>query len=423
MTIFQYRTFLRKANKIISDANKSKQLVAVMLIDFEKLPALDSVLGYHAVDSMLKDAGHRLANALLPTDLVGYVGRYQLACLLSSLPTPSHAELAGHKIIRVLNTPYRQAKQEIFMAARVGISLSKPQKHNLNELLRQANAAVQVAIQEREFLKIYADTTDETSARKLDLFVDLDLERAIEESRVFLAYQPQLELSTNKIIGAETLLRWTHPRRGIILPDVMIHVAERTDLISKLTFWVFNTAMRHCAELHKAGLAIGVNVNFSAHNLREPDLVDVVSEALQLWNIPAHRVGIELTETALMEENQRSLDTLNQLKAMGIRISMDDFGTGYSSMALLGKLPIDEVKIDISFIRELLKRPEQAHIIASMIDLAHALGMTVVAEGVENMATRKRLQDMGCDFIQGYLIGRPMLLPDFISKVLPFNQA
>lgn len=201
----------------------------------------------------------------------------------------------------------------------------------------------------------------------------------------------------------------------------MIRLAERTGLITKLTYWVFNTVMRQCADYRRAGCDIGVSVNFSAINLRETDLADVVSQGLELWNVPPKHVVIELTETAIMDEHRQTLLILERFKEMGLQISMDDFGTGYSSMALLQKLPIDEIKIDISFIRNMTEKPESEQMVDSIIGLAHKLGMRVIAEGVEDWQIFSRLRELGCDMIQGYLIGRPVILQEFIPMVLNFN--
>lgn len=415
MPTLRYREFLKKAEKVLTRCRADKQLLAVIVIDFEGLSELDSVLGYAAVDAILYEVGVRVSGALHENDLVGYIGRHQVGCILPMLPTRGHAELAGHKLLRVLSEPFQQSDRQVLLVTRIGISLMNHHDYVLGELLRQAFSSIRSATNERELIKVYSHDIDELIMLELDLMIDL--ERAVEESRVFLVYQPQLRVNTNQIIGSEALLRWTHPTRGPIGPESMIRVAERTALISKLTFWVFNTAMRHCAEMQEAGLDLGVSVNFSAHNLREPDLADIVQETVEIWNIPATKIQIELTETAIMEEHKRSITTLTRFKEMGFRIAMDDFGTGYSSMALLGKLPIDEVKIDISFIRDMLKKPEQDRIVASMIDLAHALHMSVVAEGVENLATFERLRELGCDIIQGYFVGHPMPLGQFITNM------
>jgi len=303
---------------------------------------------------------------------------------------------------------------------RVGIALSNPNQADSAELFRQAHAAMNRASRDRVSLKIYSTTIDKFLISELGLLSDF--EKAIQESRLFLTYQPQLNVQTGKIEGAEALLRWTHPERGPISPDSMVHLAERTGLISKLTFWVFHTAMRQCAEYRNAGLNIGVSVNLSAQNLNEPDLIDIVTQVFNLWNVPTDQVIIEITETAIMNDHLLSDKILSQFKEMGLQIAMDDFGTGYSSLALLHKLPIDKIKIDKSFILDMLEKPENEQIVDSIISLAHKLGIVVIAEGVEDILTFNRLCELKCDFIQGFLITPSLPLPQFISFVSSFNQ-
>lgn len=420
MPVLGYHEFLRSANETLRRPENGGRVVAGLVVAFEGLAELDGVLGYAAVDELMHQAGERLVEALHETDLVGYTGRHQLGCLLDALPGESHAVLAAHKILRTLAAPFRLGERRLVVAPRLGVAVSDHLARDAGELLRRANTAMRQARREREPLKVYAQDADELMLLGLDLWGDLG--RAIEESELYLVYQPQLVLATGKIEGAEALLRWTHPQRGPIRPDIMVHVAEGTELISKLTLWVFNTALRQCAEYRRAGLDVGVSINFSAGNLREPDLVDLVAQGLDLWGVPAERIVIELTETAVMEEHRGSLEALNRFKEMGLGIAMDDFGTGYSSMARLRELPLDELKIDISFIRHLAAKPAHERIVDSMIGLSHKLGMRVVAEGVEDAVTRERLRALGCDMIQGYLIGRPMAFPDFVAAVSAHNR-
>lgn len=420
MPIFQYQDFFNKANEVLWAPNVEKNAIGVVIIDFERFSELDGMLGYLAVDRIAEQVVKRLESSLRETDLIGHMGRHQFACLLSFLSTPSHAELAGNKILRILSEPFVQNGRRFNILPRVGIAIAGPAVLSVDELLRKANSAVCQARTEREPLKIYSMAIEGHMHFELDL---LALDVAIEESRVFLVYQPQVDLSTGNVAGAEALLRWTHPQRGPIRPDVMVEVAERTALISKLTFWVFNTALRQCAEYRHAGVDIGISINFSAYNLREPDLVEIVTQGLDLWNVPPEKIVIELTETAIMDGHTSSMQALHAFKDMGLRIAMDDFGTGYSSMSLLRKLPIDELKIDMSFICNMVCNPDHERIVDSMISLAHKLGMRVIAEGVEDKETYEHLRKLGCDLIQGYLIGKPMPLEEFIPTVLAYNQS
>ena len=232
---------------------------------------------------------------------------------------------------------------------------------------------------------------------------------------MYLGYQPKFNIASGKIESTEALLRWNHPKRGPIGADKLIQVAEGTELMSKLTLWVFQTALRECSAYRQAGLDAGVSINFSADDLRDPELTELVSQGLNLWEVPPGSVTIELTETAVMEDHPGSLETLHELKNMGLRLAMDDFGTVYSSLARILKLPLDEVKIDMLFVKNMTTQRSHARIVDSMIRLGHRLDLHVVAEGVEDMVTYERLRTLGCDTIQGYLIGQAMPLAELIE--------
>jgi predicted signal transduction protein with EAL and GGDEF domain len=418
--ILESNAFWNGATKKITEARQLNGSAAILVIDFEGLPSLDAIFGPMTVDSFVKMAASRLSAALKPEDLVACWGRYQVVCCISYLLSPSHAELAAYKVLNILSLPFQYLNREIMLFARIGVSIGSSGNDNVNELLRKANVALQHAFQERESLKIFAADMDELTLLEMDLIVDL--ERSIDESRIFLVYQPQVKLSSNQIMGTEALLRWTHPQRGPIWPERMIRTAERTALISKLTLWVLNTALKQAADFRKEGLNLRISINMSAHNLREADLVDLVGERLAIWGIPPEFILLELTETAIMQEHKQCLHTLRAFREMGIRIAMDDFGTGYSSMSLLGQLPIDELKIDISFIREMFSKPEHYKIVVTMIELGHAMGMQVVAEGVEDKSTFEQLRNLGCDLAQGHYIGYPLPPPNFIEHVKSYNK-
>jgi diguanylate cyclase (GGDEF)-like protein len=413
-TIPGYRGLLRQVTRALATPARDERIIAVVLVDFEVLSELDSVLGYTAVDRLMREAAQRLTDALPDCDRVGYTGRHQLACLLAGMDSEMHAVLAAHKIMRTLTAPLVHGNRRIRLSPRLGIAYAHRAQHDAEELLRQANKALQRARRQRE---PYAAHAPEDDSDVLMLGMDLwtELGHAIEESDVYLVYQPKLCLASGRLESAEALLRWTHPQRGPVRPDTMVQLAEGTDLIARLTTWVINTALRECSQYRQAGVNAGVSINFSADNLRDPELVETVAQALDIWGIPPSMVVVELTETAVMTDTVGALDALLRLKEMGVQISMDDFGTGYSSMARLRDLPLDEIKIDMSFIQSITTMPHHQQIVASMISLGHSLGLRVVAEGVEDQATSDLLRDMDCDLIQGYLIGRPARLPDFIT--------
>lgn len=414
MSVYRYDEFLQITKKILSSSQTNGKVAAV-IINFEELYELDSILGHAIVDRIVHQAAIRLVKSLREKDVVGFFGRYQLACLLPNLSNPIQAELAGHKITRVFATPFVQDQHRVTLLLRVGIAFTGIFSVDSEELFRQAHAAMNQASRDKEALKMYSPVKDQFLVSELELLSDF--EQAIKESRLFLTYQPIYHLQSRRIETTEALLRWNHPEHGSISPSNMVHLAERTGMISKLTYWVLHTAFRQCAEYRNEGLDIGVSVNLSAQNLCEPDLIDIVAQMLNLWKLPEHKVTIEVTETVIMNNHQLAQKILSQFKDMGLQIAMDDFGTGYSSLALLNKLPIDKIKIDKSFIQNMFLKSENDQIVDSIISLAHKLGMVVVAEGVEDINTCKRLYELKCDLIQGFLISPSLPLPEFIDFV------
>lgn len=406
-----YQAFLQRLQ-----ASGGDRSPALAVIDLEGLGDIDAALGYDATDALLRQAGEALATAL-PGGSVGMTGRHQLACMLPHVDGSGFAELAGHKMLRVLGEPFPCGEREVLLWPRAGLALSQglhpvaPRK-----LLTQAYAAMRQARRERVRLRLHAPGATETMLEGVDLWSQLG--DAIEDGSLHLEYQPQISLRSGQVESAEALLRWDHPEFGVIRPDIMVRAAEGTDLMPRLTHWVYNTALRQCAEYRQAGLAVGVSVNFSADDLQEPEVVDLVAQSLDLWGVPPEQVTVELTETAVMESHDAAArDALHNMKQLGLRISMDDFGIGYSSMERLLRMPLDELKIDMTFVHELISSPPHQRIVESMIGLGHKLGLTVVAEGVEDADTLNRLRALGCDLVQGFYLGRPARLPHFMKQV------
>lgn len=416
MQALSYPDFLQAIDGILHESREGGRHCAALVVDFEGLADLDGVLGYAVVDDIVDHGASRLVEALQPSDLVGMVGRHQLACLLHDVPGEGHAVLAAHKALRVLTAPFVHGERRLVLAPRIGVALSKSSETGADQLLRNANSAMRQARLQREPVRMFERSADELLLLGIDLWSDLG--GAIEDGGLFLVHQPQLDLVSGRIEATEALLRWTHPQRGPIRPDMMVQVAEGTGLMPRLTLWVFNTALRQCAEYRRAGLQAGISINFSADDIRDPEIVDLVAQGLDLWGIPASEVIIELTETAVMEGHPGALEALWKFKSMGLRLSMDDFGTGYSSMARLLQLPLDEIKIDMTFIRDMTTSPAHERIVDSIIGLGHRLGLSVVAEGVEDAATLELLRSLGCDTVQGYLVGRPMPLPELIDTLV-----
>lgn len=413
MTVFAYQDFLQTASHILHDPQHIEQRHAVLIVNFERLSRLDGVLGFTTVDEIIRQAAGRLGDALNSEDLVGVTGRYQICCLLVNLLTDAHAMLAAHKILRLLKPPFILGKRNVILSPRIGIALSSQNSCELGQLMSNASSALHQAKLGLESIKLFTEEAEDQLFLEFDLWSDL--EHAIEAGELYLGYQPKFNIASGKIESTEALIRWNHPNRGPIRADKLIQVAEGTDLMPKLTLWVFQTALRECSEYRRAGLDAGVSINFSADDLRVPEITELVMQGLNLWEMPPEKVTIELTETAVMEDHPGSLETLHEFKSMGLKLAMDDFGTGYSSLARMLKLPLDEIKIDMIFVKNMTTQHTQDRIVDSMISLGHRLNLDVVAEGVEDIVTYERLRTLGCDTIQGYLIGQAMSLPKLIE--------
>lgn len=421
MTALAYQDFLKTASRMLLDPQYVDRRNAVLIVNFERLSRLDGVIGFANVDEIVRQASERLGVALNSEDLVGVTGRYQISCLLANLLTDAHAMLAAHKILRILKPSFTLGMRNVILSPRIGIALNSNSNCELDQLMSNASSALYQAKLRQETIKIFVDDAENQLFLEVELWSDL--EHAIETGELYLSYQPKYNIASGKIESTEALLRWNHPKRGPIGADKLIKVAEGTELMSKLTLWVFQTALRECSAYRRAGLDAGVSINFSADDLRDPELTELVSQGLDLWEVPPGNVTIELTETAVMEDHPGSLETLHELKNMGLKLAMDDFGTGYSSLARILKLPLDEVKIDMIFVKNMTTQRSHARIVDSMIRLGHRLDLHVVAEGVEDMVTYERLRALGCDTIQGYLIGKAMPLAELIEATnsQPYN--
>lgn len=403
--ILGYSDFLARLGDE-SRAGPGERVLGLAIINLDFISRVDGSYGYEVGDELLRALSLRLRDALPAGDVLGEVSRNELACLFPALPSQGHLKLAITKVKRTLEEPAVVGGHQIYPQPQIGVSFRAGVAPDASVLLRESNLAMHSARGQQERVAYY----DEKLSGLERLYYELhsELTHAIGENELMLYFQPLLDLRTGRIMGSEALLRWNRPGKGFVSPDKIVAVAERTGLIRPLTAWICSTAVRRCGELLSAGLDISVSVNISIQNLAEPELPALISRALRLWNVPPRNLIIELTETAMMEDSPGSLEALYALKDLGLKLAMDDFGTGYSSMARLKELPLDELKIDMRFVRDMLSSRKDEKLVHSMIELAHGLEMYVVAEGVETRESAERLRDLGCDVIQGYYLSKPM---------------
>jgi EAL domain-containing protein (putative c-di-GMP-specific phosphodiesterase class I) len=292
----------------------------------------------------------------------------------------------------------------------IGIALFPKHGTDPMTLLRQADVAMYQAKQSKCGYAFFDSVRDHHKLQLLSL--ERDLRQAIENDSLELYFQPMVDIRATKVSCMETLVRWRYPDLDLISPEKFIHVAEQCGLIQPLTRWVLHHALEQCARWRREGFMFDVSVNLSAMNLHEPDLVDYVMNTLRQWEVEPSWLSLEVTESAVMSDPNHALEVLSRLDAMGVRISIDDFGTGYSSLAYLKRLPVDEIKIDRSFVIDMKLDSNDAVIVRATIDLAHNMSLRVVAEGVENPETLRLLTSLGCDVVQGF----------FVSQALPYDE-
>ena len=386
--------------------NSAGVSLGVALVSFDCVTSIDSMLGYRAGDAFCTQVAAMLEHALKDGDRVFRVGRHELVCLLRRMPSETHAVLAAYKILRTLSTSVCIEGYYFDATPYVGIALSSQENNRADEISRQANIAMYEAKQKKDRFVVYQPKLEKLRLQQFQLQSDLRL--AITNNELQVHFQPKVDLQTGVIVGVESLVRWFHANKGEIPPEDFIPLAESSGFMSGLTMRVMNLALSHYETLHAASAPLQIAINLSIKDLRENDFPTVVQSVLNVWNIPAQSVTFELTETAVMEDDGMYDESFERLKEMGVQLSIDDFGTGYSSMSRLHNLPVNELKIDMRFVQKMLAYASDEWIVQSMIKLAHDLGLKVVAEGVEDMATLRQLKEFGCDLVQGYCVSPPL---------------
>jgi predicted signal transduction protein with EAL and GGDEF domain len=334
----------------------------------------------------------------------------EFALVLPDADAALAQQVAG-KVLKALEQPIMVERLPIEMGASIGIALAPAHGVETESLLRKADLAMQAAKKQRSGSLVYSPECDPYNPRALVILGEL--RRALEGDQLLLHYQPKVDLKRGSVIGAEALVRWRHPKRGLVPPNDFIALAEQGGLIKRLTRWVLGEAVGQCDAWRRGGTRLPVSVNLSARNLQDTQLLDEVPEMLEKRSLAPDFLELEITETAVMADAPRAMETLRGLRAHGVGLAVDDFGTGYSSLVYLRKLPVSLLKIDKSFVIGMAAHEEDDEIIVrSTTDLGHHLGLQVVAEGVEDRPTFDKLSTLGCDAAQGYFMARPMTAPD-----------
>ncbi len=377
---------------------------AVLLMDVDRFKDVNDTLGHDVGDRLLREVGRRLRQVERGETVVARLGGDEFAVLLGG--DDVHIEGMVARITRDMSRPFDLGEVTLDVMASIGIAATPRDGSSAALLLRRAEIAMYDAKHGLTGVARYAADRDPYSSRRLSLIGDLA--RAVEEGTLELYYQPQAVPSSGQVTGVEALLRWNHPLWGDVRPDEFIPLAEHTGLIKPLTRLVIETAVRQCVAWREAGTPVLMAVNISMRNLLEPELADTVARLLVQAGLPAALLKLEVTESAIVSDPERAVHALERLVDLGLLVSVDDFGTGYSSLTRLRSLPVQEVKIDRSFVRDLAERDEDMAIVRAVIGLGHDLGLRVVAEGVEDEASWRLLESFDCDLVQGYYLARPM---------------
>jgi diguanylate cyclase (GGDEF)-like protein len=390
--------------------------LAVLLLDLDRFKEINDTLGYDTGDHVLLEVSERLATTTAGTGMVARLGGDEFAVLSRGVGDPAAAaELAG-RLWAALDPPVHMDGIDLEVSASVGIACWPQHGDDPDLLLRRAEVAMYQAKAGHGGVVPYEETRDPSNPDRLALVGEL--RAAIDSGALTVTYQPKLELASGRIVGAEALARWLHPTRGAVLPDVFIPIAEHTGQIAALTRLVLIDALQHCRHWREAGLDLGVAVNLSARGLLADRLVEEVAGLLAAVGLPASALTLEVTEGQVMSDFEQAVGTLRRLHDLGVHLAVDDFGTGYSSLGYLRDLPVDEVKIDKSFVFGMASNADDEAIVEAAVTLGHILGLRVVAEGVDDAETHARLAAMGCDLVQGFHIGRPMPPDELLQRAL-----
>lgn len=427
------RLFLNQLATSVRRAQRTGAQCALLHMDLDRFKQVNESLGHRVGDALLKAVAQRLNASLRGTDTIGRISEHpneqssgwsisrvggdEFTALLPDLKKIDHVEIVARRILSVMAKPFHIEGHELFITPSIGIAICPHDATESEQLLKCGDAALTHAKQRgRNNYSFYSTGINAKALERLT--VENQLRRAVERNEFVLHYQPKINVRSGKLVGAEALIRWQHPERGLLSPDKFIPIAEEANLIDEIGRWVLFEASRQGKEWIDMGFNnCPVSVNVSSPQLRDQRLLRDVTEALQATGLPAQHLTVELTESILMGNTADVMDQLAQLAAMGVALSLDDFGTGYSSMAYLKQMPLAELKVDRSFVRGLPTERASVAIMSAVIALAHGLGLSVIAEGVETIEQLEFLQSKNCDLYQGYLFSKPVPAEQFLEML------
>ena len=386
---------------------------AVLIMKLRRAKRLDAIIGDTSTQSIILHTDQRLDSLLRDADRYAHFSDEQICLVLSDLANSAQSILAAIKILSELHKPFVVDDFPVTLRPHIGIANCPEFGRDAGQLLMYADIASDIAATNEQGYHVYQPE----DLIEIDAYSGLDIElgKAIKANELLVHYQPQINIQTGRCVSIEALVRWTAPGQRVINPSTLINIAENAGLINTLTLWILNTALRHTAVFLKAGIDIGISVNLPPKMLEDKELPQIIQQALDIWGVPATSLTLEITESLIIDDYESSLTMLSRLRELGIRLSIDDFGTGYSSLAYIKRFPVQELKIDILFVRNIHKSHGDKHLVRTIIDLAKNFNLTTVAEGVEDQETFDLLRDLGCDLMQGFLYSHALSDADFIN--------
>lgn len=407
LAIHSERTsYLAELGESMAACGLENKRLALLIVNISQYWDINITYGYKVGDMILSQFVERVKEVLRDTDSISRIGESDFAVVLPAVLNQGHAVLAANKILGLFDEPFIANEQCLSVDAKVGVAFFPDQAEDPELLTQRAALALRHAQSKGNPCETYTFSCYEEQSAPVMLIHELG--EAIKEDELVMNYQPQVSLQEDKMCGVESLMRWTSPSLGVMNPEMFIPIAETSrELMLSMTKWTLNTTMRHYIESNLHHDAIKLSVNLSAVLLYDAEIVDIVLTTMSIWGVEPENLVLEITESAIMTYPERSLNILRKFDDVGIALSIDDFGTGYSSLAYLKKLPVKEIKIDKSFVVEMLNNNDDRKIVQSIIDLGHNFDLLVVAEGIEDEQTLQLLTTMGCDIGQGYYISKP----------------
>ena len=415
-TLFQDR--LRQA---MAEADRRKELVGIIHFDLDRFKDINESFGHDSGNAMLKLVAERIGRVARKCDSLARFGADEFGIIIGEMDDLADAVTFSSRVLTEFEKPFLVADQELYISASLGVTIYPLDGKDPDTLFKNADTALHRAKESgRNNFQFYQGDMNVASRKRLTM--ETRLRQALKKEEFLLCFQPQVHLLEHKIHGVEALIRWKDGKNGIVPPLDFIPVLEDSGLIVQVGEWVLRTACQWIRQWQEQGLDLSISVNVSARQFNDPHLADTIINILDETKVPPNKLELELTESTLMQNEQRALDVLNVLKSTGVQLAIDDFGTGYSSLSYLKKLPVDYLKVDKSFVMGMSTDHDDLVIVRSTVDLAHNLGLKVVAEGIENLSAMKLLQEMKCEIAQGFFIARPLFGDQFSAWLKGYGQ-